>query len=333
MVFDAVFLTHGETDGVRGDETYADEVLKMQADYAHDLMGITGQESEPVLILSQQNTCPPVQDLHAELIDQMWRVQQRSEGKVICSGPKYQYSYPDGLHLPAGGYSRLGEKYGQVLSQLLLQGKVFKPLAPRKARLVDECTIQVEFDVPVPPLSWDEHLPDPHQRGPHTAFIKGRGFEVRDAEGKELEIAGVFLKEQQNEVIIQLTKSTTSQPTSIAYAAVQNGEGFGPGFEGGTGDGRMGQLCDSDESTLSETVRCCVLNGSNIIESASGWETRAAYDRIEPGDLAIKRINTTDTTKAYLDRPWTGTSGWQDMKLRHNQRNYCVSFVMDIDEP
>lgn len=57
LVYDAIVLTHGESDAVLNNEKYAEEVMKMQKDYAEDLKIITGQTKDPVLILSQVCCC------------------------------------------------------------------------------------------------------------------------------------------------------------------------------------------------------------------------------------------------------------------------------------
>lgn len=331
LIFDAVMLTHGETDGILCNQDYAKQVRKMQSDYATDLAAITGQEREPILILSQQNTCPPVRELNPTVIEQMWQVQNEANKRVICSGPKYQYSYADGLHLPVGGYNRLGEKYGQVLHHSLLNNDPFTPLSPRGARAPNPRAVVIDFSVPTPPLKWDDVLPVPHQRGQHTAFRNGRGFEVRDAHGQELEIAQVALHAQEDSISVYLTRPVRKWPINIAYAMTQDGEGFGPGFGGGTGDGRIGHLCDSAKAQLRDKIKCRVQTDSREIECGSGWEARAVYDILEPGDFILVGIDSSDPSKAFLDKAWNGPPGWVEISIQHNQQNYCVSFVMTVD--
>ena len=332
LVFDAVLLTHGESDAANGNPDYAKRVLSMQVDYAADLMAITGQEKEPVLILSQQNTCPTVPDLNPDLIDDMWRVQNVSDGKVICSGPKYQFHYVDGLHLPVGGYNRLGEKYGQTLAEVLKEGRPFRPLSPQKAQALSSKIVDVKFHVPQPPLQWDENLPSPHQHYQHAAFRRGRGFEVRDADGAELEIEAVTIQPDGESVSIELSNPVRRWPLKIAYAMVQDGPEIGTGVRGGTADGRMGHLCDNADAQLRDQVECHVQNNSRTIECAAGWVARAVYDILEPGNLVIVELNPSTPLKAILSKAWSGPSGLVQMGIRHNQRNYCVSFKLSVEK-
>ena len=345
LVFDAVVLTHGEADALVCNAGYAEDVLRLQRDYAADVMRLTSQTKEPVLVLSQQATCPLVRDFNTAVIDAMWRVQNMSDGKVVCSGPKYQYAYPDGLHLTAGGYARMGEEYGLVLHKLLA-GETFVPLRPNDARMTGAVKIRVRFNVPAPPLRWDEYLKHPHQEGPHVAFRRGRGFEVRDAKGVELEIYNVRLRDDGESAVITLTQPPFHHPLSVAYAMVQAGEGFGPGFCGGSSDGRLGHLCDGADEGAVEQMRVRVEDGGHVLVAHGdrGWEMRSVYDLVkeEGGDNGIEDddenrsyrivgIDPADRKRAFLDRPWAGEEQECEVSARHNQANYCVSFVMDVE--
>ena len=223
IVYEAVVLTHGEADAIMclgGD--YGDQLIKLQRDYASDLMGITGQEREPIVVLSQQNTSPPTRELHPDVMQAMWRAQERSGGRVVCAGPKYQYGYVDGIHLAAGGYKRLGEIYGRAVHDSVVRGKRFVPLRPKRATKRAKQVV-MSFEVPVPPLRWCDCLPWSHQQK-HRAWRRGRGFEIRDAKEKELEIESIMLDEERSEVTINLAESAEGMSLTVAYAMTQQGK-------------------------------------------------------------------------------------------------------------
>lgn len=334
LSIEAIVLTHGETDAVLNNEGYAQQLCEMQKDYAHDLRVITGQKHDPILILSQQNTSPPTPDFFPTIAQAMWWVQQQSSNAVICSGPKYQYGYAEGgLHLSTGGYDRLGEKYGQVYYQTVVQGRPFIPLSPKRAALATAqgFDIVVSMHVPKPPLTWDEHLPWPHQEGPHAAWKAGRGFEVRDAAGREVAIESVSISGNDVKVRLDSSERPKDFPLRVAYAMSQKAEGFGPGFCGGTVDGRLGHLCDSDLGTgLSTEFRACeVEKGSCVVSCTTKWEGATLYDIVDPGNYVLLGI---EGRTVRLDRPWEGETGKNvTLQLRHNQRNYAVSFVMEVE--
>ena len=341
LVFDVILLTHGETDAINPNREYGEQIIQMQQDYATDLAAITGQENEPVLILSQQNTVPPWCDAISEQVDVMWRVQARSGGKVVCAGPKYQYGYArGGLHLDAPGYDRLGEKYAEVfwrwlVGKLLRTDDGFYPLSPRSVEAAGKQRIVVEFQVPSPPLTWDEFLPTPHHTK-HQAWVRGRGFEVRDAAGQEVTIQEVEILEDGESVAVVLAEEQNSG-LMLSYAMTQDAHGFPNGFVGGTGEGKMGHLCDSNdlESASTEVLGCRLEDGSREVLLCDGtWKERdrALWDLIEPGGNAIVEIDEADGRRATLGHEWAGSSGVHNLKVSHSLRNYCVAFIARVGE-
>lgn len=336
LQYDAIFLTHGEADALLNNEQYADDVLKLHSDFAEDVKAITGQSHDPILFLSQQNTCPPSRKFLPSIASDMWEVQKTAPNKVVCTGPKYQFDYsPDGLHLDWKGYERLGEKYGQVFYETVLQKQSFVPLRPTSAKLCDNLQdIIVDFEVPVAPLSWDTSLPIPHKGTRHGCWSKGRGFEVRDARGKHLGIADVNINDSGTSVTVSMPDPANAEiaelPLQLAYAMTQEGEGFGTGFCGGTEMGRMGWLSDSDAGcgAMRKVFGCRVKHDSCEVVHPGGWPGCSRTDVVKPSDLSIFWI---EGETAFLERAWDGDSGKADLEVRHNQRNYCVAFSLTID--
>ena len=126
------------------------------------------------LLISQQGTFPPSPG-GAESTLAAWRLGVEHPGQVLCTGPKYQYEYaPDRVHLTANSYRRLGQKYAQVYFQHVVQGRPWRPLQPRTVAK-SGAELVVTFDVPVPPLRFDERIPAPHQTL-NKQWAAGRGF-------------------------------------------------------------------------------------------------------------------------------------------------------------
>jgi hypothetical protein len=188
-------------------------------------------------LLTQPQTSPGDGSTPASLIAQ-WKLGVDHPGEVVCAGPKYQYPYAnDHLHLVAAGYDRLGEKYGEVYYERVVQGHDWQPLQPLAATRSGR-VITVRFHVPAPPLQWDESMPSPHQLA-HTAWSKGRGFEAQDA-SDELAIEAVSI--QGDSVLITLATEPAASGLVIRYAVTQDGSGS----LGGLASGRIGKLRDSD---------------------------------------------------------------------------------------
>lgn len=174
----AIFLTHGETDA--DDPEYEAELVQLWREYNADLCVITGQSASIPLFVSQQHGFDfapgEVRGASRSTLAQ-WRVGVFNPQDIVCTGPKYQYPYaPDNFHLSTRGYQLLGEKYGQVYFEHVVRGRAFAPLQPTSVSAKGR-ELTVRFQVPVPPLAWDEELPPPHQSALRE-WRAGRGFEL-----------------------------------------------------------------------------------------------------------------------------------------------------------
>jgi hypothetical protein len=237
----AIFLTHGETDA--GNANYSNDMLQLWTDYNADLKAITGQTQPIPLFTSQQHgiylymagQAPRNIDVSTRL---QWTAALDHPEEIVCVGPKYQYPYDaDFLHLVPLGYELMGEKYGQAFYQHVMLGQPWRPLQPladtvaRAGRV-----ITVDFDVPVPPLAWDDVLPRPHQAD-LTEWAQGRGFEVRMGTTR-LAIESVAIVDEDT---VQITcAADVPAGATLGYAATSDGaavSGVSP---------RWGQLKDSD---------------------------------------------------------------------------------------
>jgi hypothetical protein len=171
----AIVITHGESDA--GNGAYANDLYQLLTDYNTDLAAITGQTAKIPMFASQQNSVPTDTGTVATSALQVWKASKDHPGEIVCTGPKYQYTYAsDAVHLSAKEYERLGEKTAQIYFERVVAGNDWQPLQPTSGE-VSGNTITVHFHVPVPPLVWDDTLPPPHGTLiPDWAM--GRGFEI-----------------------------------------------------------------------------------------------------------------------------------------------------------
>jgi hypothetical protein len=316
-----IIFTHGETDA--GNPNYGQAIYQLWQDYNADLKQVTGQSTDVVMLGSQQSSFSSGYGESYGSAVQLWKAGADHPGQIVCTGPKYQYG-GYGLHMPASGYERLGEKYAEVFDLIVNQGVDWKPLGPKSVSR-DGSVITLELDVPNPPLAWDENLAKPHQVA-HTAWSEGRGFEVLDAEDNELAIASVAI--EGNSVIITLESDPGSGSLTLGYGLTQD---TGDGYQGGTALGPHGQLRDSDDFAGYdvETVELDVTNGSASISGLSA--RRAALDRVNgeglPEGTVLLGMAWGNGT---LSAPWSGATGKAELTFRHNHYNYCVHFAIEV---
>jgi hypothetical protein len=229
----AFIMTHGECDA--GSATYEADLYKLLSDYNADIAAITGQTQKVQLIVSQQNSV----GRFSTATQAQWQVGVNHPTEAVCSGPKYHLPYAaDGIHLTAEGYRQLGEKYGQVYYERVVQGRNWQPLYPTSVERSGQ-VITVHFHVPVPPLAWETSLFSPPL--PNSDQWKlGRGFEVRTPTAlvtvTSVEIVG-------DSVRITCAEALPDAGVKVAYAMWGNPTAMTTPHQGTT---HWGLLRDSD---------------------------------------------------------------------------------------
>jgi len=243
----AIVLTHGETDCCN--LSYADGIYQLLTDYNTDLAAITGQTAKIPMFASQQNSVPADPGTISSSAFQVLQASQDHPGEIVCTGPKYQYSYAidtmSHVHMSAKEYEKLGEKTAQVYFERVVLGHDWKPLAPTSFELMGN-TVLVHFQVPVAPLTWDDNLPPPHGTM-IPEWANGRGFEILWAGNRKtidmVEIVG------DDTVKITCHDDLSGGEVVVGYAATA---------EGGTPPpdqcARWGHLRDSDPFVGSVTM-------------------------------------------------------------------------------
>lgn len=316
-----IVLTHGECDA--GNATYGAGLFQLWQDYDADLRAITGQKTHPVLFASQQGCCGGGP---AGSAVQVWQAGAQHPGQIVCTGPKYQFGYSaDHIHLPAAGYEGLGQKYAEIFDLVVNLGMAWKPLQPNKATLAG-ATVTVSFDVPNPPLVFDDTRPASQQG---TPWANGRGFEVLDSGGNKLTITSAAI--QGSDVNLVLSQAPPQGTKLVVQYAISQD----PNVPAGAVPYR-GQLRDSDPFTGwdAETISVKTTANSAVVTAAStgGFARRAAWDvvtgpHVPPGTVVISHDSDDQLT---LSQPLTGAATTASFGFRHDEYNYCVHFAMDV---
>ena len=108
-----VFLIHGENDGVFANGNYGVEVSQMQKDYATDLMALSGQTFQPILICSSPTKAEPTLKAGIEFIEKQFEIARQLNSNVVYIGSLAGYGLaPSGAHHLALAVRRFGEVFG-----------------------------------------------------------------------------------------------------------------------------------------------------------------------------------------------------------------------------
>jgi hypothetical protein len=316
-----ITLTHGEADS--DNPMYEAGVFQLWQDYNDALKAATGQTRDVVMFASQQSSS----DGSNNSAVQIWRAGVDHPGKIVCVGPKYQYAYADGVHLPQTSYTRLGEKYGEVFDLVVNQGLPWKPIAPKSVTRAG-ATLTIAFDVPNPPLTWDANISAPHAKA-HTGWANGRGFEVLDQAGNEVTISSAQITGPTT-VVLTLASAPTGKLT-LSYAVTGDAHGC---CWGGYPEGARGQLRDSDDLVGhdAEMISVQVTNGSTQARASSAaLLRRAAGDVVKGPGLPADTVIRNFTTDGFvLSSPWPGATGTASLSCHHDLHNYAVHFSMPV---
>ena len=229
---------------------------------------------------------------------------------------------------PAAAYRQLGEKNARVIDAVVNRGVPWRPLQPNTVSRLG-ALIRVTFDVPVPPMAFEESLLPPHQTT-NTAWKLGRGFEVIDSTGP-LTITSATL--QGDVVVLALSTNPTGTGLRVRYAMEQDGSGN----QGGTALGLRGQLRDSDPfvGADAEQVVCSVSNMSpNVTCPAGSLSRRTNRDRVFGTGLAaegtvLEAIHNSGSA-ATLSSPWAGATSMAPLTFAYDLRNYAVHFDLPV---
>ena len=231
-------LTHGEADA--GNSSYANDIYQFLSDYNCGPAGDHRPDRTDPDAGVAAELGPVRRAVGVDVAVQVWKAGVDHPGEIICTGPKYQYSYANDsahVHLSAHEYERVGEKYAQVYFERVVLGHDWQPLQPTSAS-VSGNVITVKFHVPVPPLTWDGNLPPPHGTA-IPEWAAGRGFEVSGA-GVSKMITGVEIVGDDT-VAITCANDLSGLSVLVGYAATAEG-GTPPTDQ----PARWGHLRDSD---------------------------------------------------------------------------------------
>jgi hypothetical protein len=321
-----IIFTHGEYDAITGNKQYGSQLYSLWQAYNTSIKAITGQTRDVVLLASQESS---IEDGYDGVAVQVWRAGIDHPGQIVCTAPKYAFA-AYGVHLPAPGYERIGEKYAEVFDAVVNRGLPWKPVAPNKITR-SGAVITAAFDVPNPPLVWDQHLAMPHQTA-HMAWAKGRGFEVKDDVGNELAIASTEI--QGTNVVVTLAAAPAQgAKLTLGYAVTSDA---GPSqWDGGYDGGLHGLLRDSDDfqGYALETIDVKATKGSAMLTpvTSGSFARRGSFDIVTGGGVAADTIvSIVGGDQMNLSSPWTGATGTASLTFRHDQHNYGVHFAMAV---
>ena len=225
-----VTIVHGEEDHQRVNSQYAADLAEWQRDYQTEIQS-RGQTRPIPMLHSQMSSFTSFLATWSFIPTEQLKASVADPRKIPLVGPKYIFSYKDGVHLLSKEYRRMGEYYGRVYSHIFLEGGTWEPLRPLSIKRKD-AVIRVRFHVPEPPLVLDT-----------TAVTNpgNYGFEYSDSSSSPPSIKSVSIVDEDTVEILLSATPTSTSAKFLGYAVT----GIS-GAKSGPVTGARGNLRDSD---------------------------------------------------------------------------------------
>jgi hypothetical protein len=143
------------SDGTTNKEEYKKLLLQLKNNMQNDIKTKYGQTQTPLFFIYQ--TSGNYLKMK-EMPIAMAQYEFASENEdVILLNPHYAMPDYNGGHLSTNGYRWYGEMMGNILYDVLLENKNYKPVYPENISITDK-SINIDYHVPAPPLVLDSRL-------------------------------------------------------------------------------------------------------------------------------------------------------------------------------
>ena len=233
----AINLVHGEADLLDPWETYRDNLVQFLTDYTGDILSITGDTYQPIMIVSQISSQKVYQPTNVDIIESplaLLDVCRVSDRHFSC-GPQYWIESNGGadqVHLNGRDQIISSEYRAKIYSQVVDNNDRTTPTATMPISVtLGADYIDVVYDVPKPPLQFEtDYIP----------VITDNGFVYSDDSANTITSVSII---NENTVRIQLSGNVGTTP-DLQYAW-HNGNVA----NGVITSGPRGTLCDSETAT------------------------------------------------------------------------------------
>ncbi|HIF9551115.1 TPA: hypothetical protein ACX6S2_003439 [Photobacterium damselae] len=223
----------GESNRKDTHDEYLAKLVKMHDDFYIDVAEITGQLWKPLMYVYQLDSeqfWEEGVDLEPSVASALLTASNTIDSIKMVS-PTYFIDHRDGVHFNDKGYAHYGQMWGKVLYRSLYRGEEWNPLQPVNSYIINKNKIVIEFNVPEPPLVFDNvTVTDPGNYG----------FRVR-CNSRDLGIRNVSIINGTTVCISCIDDVPID--SEVSYAWYANG-----GQLGGPESGPRGCLKDSDST-------------------------------------------------------------------------------------
>jgi hypothetical protein len=210
--FAAVLLTHGESDDTN--PSYADDIVKLQADYERDLDAVTGRADRVPIFLTHPSAgyAGRSGEGYNGAIFAMSRAAREHPDRVRLVGSKTHLEYLENdFHLTATGTAELGRLYARHVFPWMTRGTFVEPLAPVR---VERSGTRVTVVMNRPLVDDPRVFGDTHRQGPWESAL---GLEVTGEDGAPIAVESAEIVGE------RVVLSCASVPAFVSHAIYADG--------------------------------------------------------------------------------------------------------------
>ncbi len=292
-----VTVIHGESDTIAGNGgNYEGYLVDWQNDYQTDASAITGQSGIIPMFTDQISSFTGYNQTTSEVPMAQLAAAEHNPGKIILVTPKYFFTYSDIAHLTNAGYRWLGEYYGKVMKQVIVDHQPWTPLSPRQI-VRNGNVIYARFNVPVAPITLDTV---------RVSQATNYGFAYAD-DSSSASISSVTLEDSQTvKITLNGTPTGTNQKLRYAYTGTS---GATPGAQ--SSGAARGNLRDSDPAVSA--------SGNTLYNWSVQFNKDVSVDTTAPvlssvtatptTTTAVIGWNTNEPSSSIIDYGLTNTYG------------------------
>ncbi len=230
----AISILHGESDDWFGwGNVYESNLKQWQNDYETLIKKITHQTTSIPILIYQLSSYSEWSSIPVVSLAQL-SAAEHNPNNIILVSPMYFFTYRNGPHLTNKSYRWLGEYYGKVYKQVVIDHKHWMPLYPESINRLGNI-IHVHFHVPSGQLVFDTK---------NVLKANNYGFEFYQIGGNNVNITVIkIINSSTVEIVLNSVPTGVNQQLRYAYTAKKGAHpgAFIPGSS-------KGNLRDSDNT-------------------------------------------------------------------------------------
>ncbi|MGN8055651.1 hypothetical protein ACTJKN_05210 [Pedobacter sp. 22163] len=251
----AIVFIHGEADLQNNGDYYISKLKNLKRDFCADVRAITGQDNDPIMIISQVAS-HRVPDLYPNIALAQLKASLGSDGIYFGTTSYDTAYYADNIHKVNTAYKQMGASIGYALKRIVVNGDKWEALHGIAFR-VQKDLVEIDYNVIKGKLEFDTTL---------VTEAADKGFAVYNLFGGKVPIESVTIKRLKT-ISIRLSGGVSFEKGwKITYGMTLESSTSGPI------DGARGNLRDNLSEAMNVIYKGSTATGTdNFVYPLYRW--------------------------------------------------------------